>query len=96
MLQRAGAQLEQRCFLIFYETADGRGLLKAYPKMVYCISRCGAGPYRIENEDPPEFGSWRLPMERIPSACLTSADTSRGTVISASLCCIGERGTNLL
>lgn len=59
----------------------------AHPKMVYCMSRWGAGPSRIEKEDPPELGSECRPMERMPLlSCLTSGNTSRGTVLSPSSC----------
>ena len=40
---------------------------RSHPKMPYCISRWGAFPNMIKNEDPPLSGGPPLAMETIPS-----------------------------
>ena len=61
--------------------------IQAHPKMVYCMSRWGADPSKIEKDDFPEFGSECRPIDRMPRlSCFTSGSTSRGTDLSPSSC----------
>ena len=51
------------------------------------MSRCGAGPSRMEKDDRPLSGSSILPIDKMPLLwCLICCCTSRGTVFSASSC----------
>ena len=59
----------------------------AHPKIVYCMSRWGAGPKRMLKDDFPVFGSECRPIDRIPRlSCFTSGKTSSGTDLSPSSC----------
>ena len=71
----------------------GRGGEGNYPKMAYCMSRCGESCSMTEKEVPPLLGSeWRAMDSRPRLWCFSSGCTSSGTLCLSNSLCLSSGG----